>query len=713
MHPPRARRRRRHHWGPRIPSPTLRTSLLFDPPSKPRVWHMKRQVDHSRLWAVPVPGLAGPRIEADFRQHSIAQASMVVERELSGWELAGPLTQAPITSLTLQTSDSSPRPGFTYSLSFPLPNAIRVLLVGPERPAPPHSNVILDAEPLPFTAKQVDTCKVVIAFPTKSDCDDLHGAGRKREARLDWSDSLLLSVWEELAGEWVRLSADLPCRLYALTEHGVMRHWLLPRSNVHFGLGEKGAPLDLSGRSFSISATDAACYDAYNGDPLYKHTPFLISAPRPKPDQEMPSTYAIYHASNSNAAWDLGRLHDDPWGYFKTFTQDHGGLEEWLLFGKGPKEVTRTWAEIVGRPLLVGRDWLGYLASGMGLGESFSSGYTVGPDGNRYVFTMNKERYPDFAGLVAGLHRAGIKVVPNVKPSNALFYDPHTKRPVVTRIWSSGVGVNGRGSWVDMTSEAGRKWWADGVRGLIELGVDGMWNHERAEPTNAWLGWGAFASDANVYEDLEGFDAWIGEGQLLSVPQLWEGGLTRDVYFPQAGATDDSLYFDLHPPHRTFRAGTHATIATPLEHMGLFAREGAVIPVGKSYHTVTQREGPGRTTPDGIDVVLEDEGGVVGLDDWRGVELFPGYTEGKTYTGEWVEDDGISAPPVRARVELTYTSGASGASVKVKARWLEHAFRPAWGSTLAVLLPVGDTRRVVGAEQSIHEGRTAFAVRVS
>lgn len=322
---------------------------------------------------------------------------MVVERELSGWELAGPLTQAPITSLTLQTSDSSPRPGFTYSLSFPLPNAIRVLLVGPDRPAPPHSNVILDAEPLPFTVKQVDTCKVVIAFPTKSDCDDLDGAGRKREARLDWSDSLLLSVWEELAGEWVRLSADLPCRSYALTEHGVMRHWLLPRSNVHFGLGEKGAPVDLSGRSFSISATDAACYDAYNGDPLYKHTPFLISAPRPKPDQEMPSTYAIYHASNSNAAWDLGRLHDDPWGYFKTFTQDHGGLEEWLLFGKGPKEVTRTWAEIVGRPLLVGRDWLGYLASGMGLGESVS---TLGSEGCR---TDNRTTRRRKSCLPAGL----------------------------------------------------------------------------------------------------------------------------------------------------------------------------------------------------------------------------------------------------------------------------------------------------------------------
>lgn len=241
-------------------------------------------------------------------------------------------------------------------------------------------------------------------------------------------------------------------------------------------------------------------------------------------------------------------------------------------------------------------------------------------------------------------------------------------------------------------------------------------SHERAEPTNAWLGWGAFASDPRVYEQFDGqesFDAWIGEGQLLSAPQLWEGGLTRDVYFPQTSSTDDSLYFDLHAPHRTFRAGTSATIATPLEHMGLFAREGAAIPVGKSCHTVTQREGPGRTTPDGIDVVLEDEGGMVGLDDWRGVEIFPGLSAGKTYTCDWVEDDGISAPPVRARVELTYTSAAEGAEVEVKARWLEHAFHPAWGSTLAVLLPVGDARRVAGAQPLVHEGRTAFAVQVS
>lgn len=59
--------------------------------------------------------------------------------------------------------------------------------------------------------------------------------------------------------------------------------------------------------------------------------------------------------------------------------------------------------------------------------------------------------------------------------ADALFHSPHAKKPVVTRIWSSGVGVNGKGSWVDMTSEAGRQWWAEGVASLIDLGVDGMW----------------------------------------------------------------------------------------------------------------------------------------------------------------------------------------------------------------------------------------------
>lgn len=61
--------------------------------------------------------------------------------------------------------------------------------------------------------------------------------------------------------------------------------------------------------------------------------------------------------------------------------------------------------------------------------------------------------------------------------SDALFHDPWTGAPVQTRIWSSGVGENGKGSWVDMTSKEGRDWWKKGVESLIALGVDGMWEY--------------------------------------------------------------------------------------------------------------------------------------------------------------------------------------------------------------------------------------------
>jgi len=301
---------------------------------------------------------------------------VVIERELSGFELSAPLQRGTATAFTLKSGSSSPYPGFTYTVSFPLANALKVVLTGPDRPAPPHDNVILRSEPLSFNVVKVDarTCTATLEFPSLGkNSIDLDGAKRKREVRLDWSDSILLEIWEEIAaGKWVRVCGDLPSRSYALTERGVMRHWWMERDNVHFGLGEKAAPLDLTGRSFHIDGSDSACYDAFEGDPLYKHTPFLVSSPRPKDGEELRSTYAIYHASNANAVWDIGRHHDDPWGYFKTFTQDWGGLEEWYLLGKGVKQVTRTWAEIVGKPMLVGRDWLGYLASGMGLGESVS-----------------------------------------------------------------------------------------------------------------------------------------------------------------------------------------------------------------------------------------------------------------------------------------------------------------------------------------------------
>ncbi len=59
--------------------------------------------------------------------------------------------------------------------------------------------------------------------------------------------------------------------------------------------------------------------------------------------------------------------------------------------------------------------------------------------------------------------------------ADALFHDPATGGAALQNIWSSANGTSAKGSWVDMTANEGRDWWSEGVKGLVELGVDGLW----------------------------------------------------------------------------------------------------------------------------------------------------------------------------------------------------------------------------------------------
>lgn len=259
----------------------------------------------------------------------------------------------------------------------------------------------------------------------------------------------------------------------------------------------------------------------------------------------------------------------------------------------------------------------------------------------------------------------------------------------------------------------------------------------------------------------------MGVGTLLVCPMLAERMHQRSVYFPKTGPNDQSWYFwmtvydfqDEYQPISSnnlnlsgagtrrddpvrFRAGSRAFIPTPIEHGGLFAREGAVIPVGKDKATVTCLDGPARTYPDGVDVDLDDgeEGteGQVGKDDWRGVLIFPapppsgysssGFTgstgeyepmgeilpesyvenmaeqtktdaEEKIYAGQWIEDDGISANPTAYTVKIKYWVSweTNEVHIEAKAFTSREGFKPLWRGKLFVLLPRGDSRRVVAA----------------
>ena len=453
----------------------------------------------------------------------------VVERPLTNLVLPPLSSHEPgqqLKSFTLITGPESRFPGFSWRLEFPFPHAYRIILTGPERPRPPHDNAKAPDVMCDFELVSIDKgrCRAVFAFPPPTgDSLNINGVAMSThlELRVFWKYQLFSEVWQTTGrgddGTKKAVIRDLGSRSYALTEHGVIRHWRLDKSRVHLGLGEKAAPIDLTGRSFTMHATDAALYDSYGTDPLYKHTPFLISTPKPDQNGNHGLTYAIFHATNSIATWDVGREIDFPsGGWSKRFVQDWGGLEEWVMIGDGVEGVVKTFARMAGMPRLVGRDWLGYLASTVLLAElsnaqerleewpklcakhdipcsamHLSSGYTHDErTGAHLVFHLNKKRYPDFKGMVETYHRAGMKLVPNVKPylltmhpdyeqldvKGGLFYDPFTGSAARQNLGGNAESSWGNGSWADFTAPETRNWWARGIQGLIDLGVDGIWD---------------------------------------------------------------------------------------------------------------------------------------------------------------------------------------------------------------------------------------------
>jgi len=286
----------------------------------------------------------------------------------------------------------------------------------------------------------------------------------------------------------------------------------LEQGTLHVGLGEKAGPMDLSGRGFLITASDTFGYDAYRTDPLYKHIPLLINV-TPQ------GCVGIFSTSHSRATYQIGSEIDGMWSHFKVYRQAYGGLEEYLIVGKTVEEVVRSYAGIVGFPLLVPRYMMGYISGGMKYSMEdepraadaivdfinncekhdipvsafqMSSGYTVAEvePKTRNVFTWNRHRFPDPRAFTKECHRRGVRLLGNVKPyvlanhpeyeklaeAGAFFKDPMTGRSGVARLWSAGGGESGEGSHIDFTSKAGFHWWYEGCRALKEVGIDGMWN---------------------------------------------------------------------------------------------------------------------------------------------------------------------------------------------------------------------------------------------
>jgi alpha-glucosidase len=348
--------------------------------------------------------------------------------------------------------------------------------------------------------------------------------------RLRIALSGLRCAWSLRDGElWRPVLADRPTQAYDFGWwDGKPRHYLRREpGEVYLGLGERSGDMDRAGRRLRLTNLDAMGYSARTSDPLYKHIPFYITA---RPDSGL--AVGLFYDTLADCAFDFGQERDNYHGLYRGFVAEHGDLDYYVVAGPRLEAVVRRFTWLTGVPALMPRWGLGYSGSTMSytdapdaqvrmaefldgcarhdiLCDSFhlSSGYTSIGD-KRYVFTWNRDKFPDPAGFARSYADQGVRLCANVKP--CLLRD----HPLFDEACARGLLIaeaDGRPSWVQFWGEVGAyldftrpetaAWWKAKVTAtLLDQGLTATWNdnnefeiaspkalaHGSGDPRPAW-----------------------------------------------------------------------------------------------------------------------------------------------------------------------------------------------------------------------------------
>jgi alpha-glucosidase len=305
-------------------------------------------------------------------------------------------------------------------------------------------------------------------------------------------------------GPWQTVIEDRESGAYLRCDEGLrLRHYQArDGSERYFGLGDKTGPIDRAGRRFRMIQLDALGYDAENGDPLYKHFPFFAV------DNGKGAWAGLYYDTLAPLTVDLGNERSNYHGLYRYVEADEAALDFYVSFGAGLPDIVEGFARLTGLPHQAPRWAYGFAFTSMHHADDanaqakiaafaercrkdgipissihFGSGYSSRGK-RRYVFTWNREKFPDPKALFAKLRAMSLKTVANLKPvliddhpayaglaSDGGFLQTPDGAPVVEQFW------DGHGSFLDFTNEKTVAWWQDGFeRQVLDVGFDCGWN---------------------------------------------------------------------------------------------------------------------------------------------------------------------------------------------------------------------------------------------
>jgi alpha-glucosidase len=315
-----------------------------------------------------------------------------------------------------------------------------------------------------------------------------------------------LCRWEvRVNGEWLDAARDRPTQAYNFGwwDDKAYHYLVRDRGEMYFGLGERAGELDRAGRRFRMCNVDAMGYSARSSDPLYKHIAFYITW---KPRTAL--AFGLFYDTLADCTFDMGCELDNYHGLYRYFTADHGDLDYYFVAGPSAADVARRFTWLTGRPAFMPRWALGYSGSTMSYTDApdaqkrmvefldrcaehgipctsfhLSSGYTsIGS--KRYVFTWNREKFPDPAAFVRSYLDAGVHLCPNIKPcllrdhpafeearQKGLFLKDESGAPAWVQFWDEV------GAYLDFTNPDTIQWWKAKVKSaLLDYGISATWN---------------------------------------------------------------------------------------------------------------------------------------------------------------------------------------------------------------------------------------------
>ncbi|HEY1460056.1 MAG TPA: glycoside hydrolase family 31 protein [Casimicrobiaceae bacterium] len=301
-------------------------------------------------------------------------------------------------------------------------------------------------------------------------------------------------------------AADRATYAYQWSERSALQRHYMARAqdDRYFGLGDKTGAIDLHGRRLRTLALDALGYDAQTSDPLYKHWPYLLGR-----DAASGIAYGVYYDTLAPTTFDLGCEYDNYHGFYRYAEIDDGDLDYYVFVGPRIRDVVRKFSELTGRMAFGPRWSLGYANTAMSLTDApdaqarlaeflklaamhdiplsafhFGSGYTsIGK--RRYVFTWNRDKFPDPRAAIDRFKHHNVRVVVNLKPCllddhpayaevaarGGFVNDAGTGTPCIGQFW------DGQGAHLDFTHPEGIRWWQDGLhRQVLDYGIDAGWN---------------------------------------------------------------------------------------------------------------------------------------------------------------------------------------------------------------------------------------------